>query len=206
VLSDRDKENDMANKNSNMGIIAHDMQTLNGILAAMQLDGTHAEPVKVPQGKLGGCVACQQAIAAHFQAGRWIGCPEGEESTVFLLVPASMLVKGKALESKHTTVKADAATVNETATAVEESEQTRGFKRARYFSTLRANASIDTLPLSDTRKKVLRIIHKTGKQGIRAKAIMSRGKLPHGTVQQTLNWLRTQAKPLVEAREDSAAA
>jgi MarR family protein len=76
----------------------------------------------------------------------------------------------------------------------------RGFRRARYHSAV-TGATPDTLPISPTRMKVLKAIHRAGKKGVRARDIMDRTKLPHGSVQQTLNWLRAQN--LVAAQEDT---
>lgn len=44
--------------------------------------------------------------------------------------------------------------------------------------------------LSPTRLKVLQAVYKA-KKGLKAADIMARCKLPHGSVQQTLHWLRT---------------
>lgn len=44
--------------------------------------------------------------------------------------------------------------------------------------------------LSTTRLKVYKAIYSGSKKGLLAKDIMKRCNLPHGSVQQTLNWLR----------------
>jgi hypothetical protein len=94
--------------------------------------------------------------------------------------------------------------------------QERAFRRGVYRSTLHHKANPEKLPLSETRLKVLKVIHKAGKKPLRAKDIMKKTNLPHGSIQQTLNWLRhhdaecrvdTDPKftaPLVAATADKA--
>jgi hypothetical protein len=89
----------------------------------------------------------------------------------------------------------------------------RGFKLARYFTTVHHKANLANLrvngePLSEGRIKVLEALHDAGKVGARAREIIKKHKLNEGTVQQTLHWLRNHTpdgadKPLVIAAEDA---
>ena len=91
--------------------------------------------------------------------------------------------------------------------------QTRGMSVARYRTTIHhrmkpENILVNGEPISDQRLKVLRAVQAQYKTGVRASEIIKKHKLPHGTVQNALNWLRehqadhAQGKPLVVAEED----
>lgn len=193
----------------NIGIVSSDRQALAAVLAAVGMVGVVEEP-EVRLGELGGCVACGHTVLSHFKEGRWLGCFKGEEDTVYILVPApkkgevrttsrKAAVQPQATAQEHANGNGHAA---EAAPATEPVVAGRGFKRARYTSALHHKANPNKLELSPTRLKVLRTIHKTGKSGLVAKQIMTKARLPHGSVQQTLNWLR--AHDLVRAQEDAA--
>lgn len=136
-------------------------------------------------GRLGSCVACHQPVHAHFDAaGGWLGCPAATEDAVFVLVPVSE---------------------NGTHLAVQTAEDTppkriREFRVARYTPAIPKSQDIDALDLSDQRKRVLQAVMDAGKSGTRATGVINRSGLPHGSVQQALNWLRSQG--LIDARED----
>lgn len=186
----------------NLNIGGTDRETLSAVLAAVNMVGIE-EPVVKPAGALGGCVACGHTVASHFQDGRFVGCLKGTVDTVFILVPATVKKAGKAADLRGSTVAPVAAQSNELAVASPEpAVVARGFVRARYVSTLHHLAKPEKLGLSPTRTKVLKAIHETGKAGILARGIRKRTKLPHGSVQQTLNWLRAHQQ--VVAREDAA--
>lgn len=171
------------------------------VLAAVRLAGVVEEPIRVPQGELGGCIACGHTAASHFSAGAWVGCVKGEPGMVFILVPATSAPQRR--ERKHTAGAVSLpAVAHETAPIVVEApHQTRGFVQARYRSTLHHRAKVDRLGLSPTRAKVLKTIHAKGKAGILARQIRKEAKLPHGSVQQNLNWLR--AHKFVSAEENA---
>lgn len=59
-----------------------------------------------------------------------------------------------------------------------------------------------TYGMSDTRLKVYRTLY-GAKQGLLARDLMAKTKLPHGSIQQTLNWLR--GHKLVNGEELAAA-
>lgn len=165
------------------------------IKTAAQLAGT-AE--KIPQGQLGGCVACGHTVASHFHLMestlRFLGCPEGKAETVFVLVPVEMLLKQGRQAVGGVTVKDRAVSHDVGTRQVVSSSDTamfaRGFRRARYRSALHHKAKAEKLNLSEMRQKVLNAIHAAGKGGLKSSEIMKHTKLPHGSVQQTLHWLR----------------
>lgn len=71
--------------------------------------------------------------------------------------------------------------------------------RFRYFAVDRRKHPKD---LSDARAKVYRYVEKSGGKGIIARELVAKG-IPHGTVQQTLNWLRHNE--LVRSEEEASA-
>ena len=184
-----------------VGIVATDTKTLNAVLAAVQMDGVTDERFQIPQGRLGGCVACGHGVRSHFGAdGRWIGCLAGDADTVYILVPASadgrMIVSGNGGNGHSAT-----QGVTQDGAPLPSRSREREFHRARYTSTLHHRAHPDKLPLSDARKRVLAAVHAAGKTGMLARQIEKRAKLPAGAVQSTLAWLRAQA--LVRVSEDA---
>jgi hypothetical protein len=128
-------------------------------------------------GRLGACVACKQPAQIHFDAaGRFVGCPNVAEGTVFVLVP----------------IASEAQAVSTPAT-------TRQFKIARYVPT--EKATDPSLDLSDHRKRVLRAIVDAGESGALTRDVMQHAGLSSSSVSQALNWLRSQH--LIEAFEAS---
>lgn len=172
-------------------------ETVAAILAAMNLVGVEEPPIAAPQGALGGCVACGHTVASHFVDGAFVGCLKGTRETVFILVPAVRAQPRRNGKSAAALVPVNGSRASEPVTPA------RGFVRARYFSTLHHKAKVEKAGLSPTRERVLRVIHESGHAGVIAREIKRRAKLPHGSVQQTLNWLRAHHK--VEAREDVGA-
>lgn len=161
--------------------------TLAAIRAAVNMAGHIEEPVVVPQGELGGCVACGHTVMSHFREGRFIGCLKGTTDTVFILVPATRTASRKATERRAL----------------------NGAKVVEVAHDMAVAEPVKKLGLSPVRTKVLAAIHENTRTGLLAKDIMKKAKLPHGSVQQTLNWLRNHkvnGRTPVEAREDRAAA
>jgi hypothetical protein len=181
------------------------------VLAAVNMVGAEEAPPEVPQGELGGCVACGHTVASHFTEGRFVGCLKGTRDTVFVLMPITRReVKGKQGGKTNGAITSHdrGPSVREVNAAkpTEPAIVARGFVRARYFSTLHHKANPEKLPLSETRLKVLKALQASGKRGLRAKQIMRKAGLPHGSVQQTLNWLRhhkVEGRLLVAAKEDA---
>lgn len=169
------------------------------LLRAVKMVGEEAEPLPIPRGVVGGCVACNRPVASHFTVdgnGRiqFLGCLEGTDQTVYVLAPA---VATTTREQRMNGTKPQAK-----ATA---SDRKRRYKVARYFSKLHHKAKVEKVriedqELADVQKKVLVTIHSAYTQGVRAKDIIKKAHLSHGAVQSTLSWLREQK--LVEARED----
>lgn len=160
------------------------------LTAAINMVGVEEAPLSTPQGELGGCVACGHTVRSHFGPdGAWIGCLKGTGNTVFVLV-AVRKDTGKATPREHSDANGSRAIAHETATAPVSETDTSRPRRLRYTSTVDGRRNIDKLPLSPTRRKVLKAVHRVGKDGILAKQVLARTKLPHGSVQQTLNWLR----------------
>lgn len=73
----------------------------------------------------------------------------------------------------------------------------RAFRRARYF----VSRAINPAGLAPTRAKVYKALKSSGDDGLTARQLKSVCRLPHGSVQQTLNWLRTHK--LVKAAESN---
>jgi hypothetical protein len=143
-------------------------------------------PVAARRGKLGLCGACREPVASHWDdAGRFLGCAAAGENTVFVLWPVKW----------HTSEIAPQYRPREE----EEVKPAREFVRARYASTLPDGTDLDALDLSDHRRKVLKVIH-AAPAGIIARDIIKESKLPHGSVQQALSWLRE--RQLITATED----
>lgn len=199
---------------SQIGIVPASKEALSAVLGAISLaDKTDPVPIQLPQGKEGGCVCCQHKIAAHFNSqGQWIGCTGAEADTVLILVPANMLAGSvparRAKQSHSDGIAHDMAVTGATAATPAEGGQTRGARRYRYFTKLHHKSDPAKLELSETRLKVLKAVHAEGKTGTLAKQVMKKTKLPHGSIQQTLNWLRAQghidARPVEEVKKAAA--
>lgn len=192
--------------NTNLVKVALDPVTAQAVLAAMMLTGVEEPPPPIPSGDLGGCVACGHTVVSHFGAdGRWVGCLKGEADTVFILVPAKRGAattssprtesRGKAGGAKRTNGHGTANETPQTVTSTPGMAQ----PRFRYISTLHHRAKVEKLNLSPVRTKVLETIHDASPAGVLSRDIITRAKLPHGSVQQTLHWLR--AHKLVKARK-----
>lgn len=166
------------------------------VAAAVRLAG---EIQMVPSGVIGGCTACGGPAVDHFGHGGWIGCPKGSPSTVFVL--AAIVVGGGVNENGNG---GGVAVLGEGAAATPVKEKRlRGFFRARYTTKLHHSAKPELLHidhLTPTRMRALKVIHDAGKAGLLARDIVKRSKLPHGSVQQTLHWLREQQ--LVNAEKE----
>lgn len=146
-------------------------------------------PAPVRRGKLGGCGACHQAAAAHWDAaGRFLGCPAAGEDTVFILWPAGSVgprrVAHQGDRDRH------------------RAKPAREFQRARYRTRLDKDVQPSSLTLSPQRKQVLTAIHEAGDEGIIAREIETRTGLPNGSVQQAARWLRDHT--VIDAVEDTA--
>jgi hypothetical protein len=194
-----------------VGLVAQNTEQLNAVLAAVAMAGAEASPL-IPQGQAGGCVACQQPLLSHFATDdsgrvRFVGCLKGTADTVYILVAAKVGKNGKrgpALHAKGVANDLQIVTPTSGTVGVERTERTEPRKQGRFarravYRPTKVNARVnpEKLELSDTRKKVFKVVQRAGRKGIRSKQILTRTKLPHGSVQQTLNWLR--AHNLVEA-------
>lgn len=190
-----------------IGLIAPDTATLTAVLAAINMVGVVEPPPALPKGELGGCVACGRTAASHFADGRWTGCLRGQDNDAFILVPARIglaHIQQTAAPRRERRVRVGGdrpAVANEVGLAealgagmnpspAAMFAQHRAFRRARYHSKLHHAKSVEKMDLTPTRAKVLAAIHASGKTGVLAKQVMKRTKLPHGSIQQTLHWLR----------------
>jgi hypothetical protein len=138
----------------------------------------------------GGCTACGQSIESHFDGNRWRGCIAGQSTTVYILVA----MQGGTDDDEHAEPRSRAPRSVVASVA-------RGAARFRYFSTLHHRTKVEGLNLSAVREKVLIAIQASGKRGVIARDLRRQTRLPHGSVQQTLNWLREHK--LVEAKEEA---
>ena len=168
------------------------------VKAAIQLAGVVEESLPTPAGDLGGCTACGHTVASHFRDGRWLGCLAGSEAVVYILVPVVRTMAQDRVAGRQIDATAIVAADGNGATGH------RLAKVARYTSTLHHKADPGKLPLSDTRVKVLRVLHREGKRGLLARQIQTKAGLTHGAVQSTLAWLR--AHDLVRASNADAGA
>lgn len=171
--------------------------TPDAITRAVQMAGVEEAPIPLPRGQIGGCVACGHTAASHFANGRWVGCINGSDDTVFILIPVH-----------HDDRRQGGAPSSGLGLDLGlRTKRQRFARRAIYRSKIHHLAKLDKLRLSDARMRVLQAIHESGKGGIQARDIGARTKLPHGTVQQTLRWLRDQghveAAPLSSADASS---
>jgi hypothetical protein len=194
----------MKNEKTEVSLVTPTADSMAAVLAAVQMAGI-VEPPIIPQGMVGGCTACGHTVASHFKAGtngtvEFVGCLKGEADTVYILIPAARAGKGK----NGVPVVVPQSDIANDAGLQEPARQARIGRRAVYFSTLHHKAKPENVkhedaPLSETRLKVLKAVHDAGKHtGVRSKDILKKTKLPHGSVQQTLHWLR--AHGFVDAR------
>lgn len=131
------------------------------------------------------CTACGNPTDAHFNNGRMVGCAQAHPMR-------------RATDTMRRTVQVARDRSNDAA------PRTSPFAgmaqpRFRYTSALHHRTNIAKLDLSPTRTKVLQTIHESGKAGLLARDIIRKAGLPHGSVQQTLNWLRNHKQ--VRARK-----
>lgn len=122
-------------------------------------------------GTEGVCLACQSPISSHVdKKGKWIGCKGcNDDETHFLLVPVPPREPAPN-GTKPTPIEIDRA-------------------RFRYIPTDARRKPA----LSATRASVYESIRASKNPlGLLARDILAETKLTHGSVQQTLNWLRGQ--------------
>lgn len=194
--------------------------------AVMQA-GMEEPPLPVPQGSLGGCLACGRPASTHMQAGHFIGCTKAQVDTVFILVPihrhgsALQLAPAPTAEPQLPDSSSSSGTGPQPSSSSDEpaieptwtrsdvtaapapsSGSHRGFARARYKSAVHHKAKVEKLDLAPKQKRVLKVLHANYRTGLVARDIMRKARLPHGSVQSTLNWLR--AHNYVAAVEDAA--
>ncbi len=178
--------------------------THEAIIAALALVGTEEPAIKVPQGEIGGCLACRHTVLSHFTIDgdrvKFVGCPEGTGETVFVLAPVRR--EGKALNGKAADTEGAGITPVTHLQPHRKRRRQRKFYRARYFTLLHPNASPAKLELSEARAKVLTTIHEAGKVGLRTAEIIAKSKLPNKSIQSTLSWLRSHKH--VSVAEDEA--
>jgi hypothetical protein len=144
----------------------------------------------------------------------------GKQDDVVVMVPYDtsfgapdglMLASGEATERGKTRDVAHES--NGAGQPTQQSQQSRSLSVARYRTTIHhrmkpENILVNGEPISDQRLKVLKAVQAQYTTGVRASEIIKKHKLPHGTVQNALNWLRehqadhAQGKPLVVAEED----
>lgn len=140
-------------------------------------------------GDEGGCVACRKPISSHVDKhGTWLGCPEGSEDTTFILVPVKSIRSNGQVVTRQAAPAAPQRTITSPRPVVSR-------PRFRYQVVDRRR----TYPeLSARRAQVYNALLKSP-NGLVYKDLKTRTHLVHGTIQQTLNWLRN-AK-LVKAAE-----
>jgi hypothetical protein len=131
---------------------------------------TRQQPTeRARQGEDGGCIACNQAVATHFDTqGRWLGCSEADADTAFVLVPV------RTRNAAATPPPSDQAPPRQ-----------RAFRRARYFLT-----EAEPAQLTAQRRKVYTALVKSGDAGATAAELGAATGLDHGQVQGIVGWLR----------------
>lgn len=138
------------------------------------------------------CTACGNPTDAHFNNGRMVGCAQAHPMR-------------RATDVLHRTVQVARDRSNDAAPQRRETAPRTSplagvaQPRFRYTSALHHRTNIAKLDLSPTRAKVLQTIHDSGKAGLLSRDIIKKAGLPHGSVQQTLNWLRNHKQ--VRARK-----
>lgn len=163
-------------------------------------------------GEEGGCVACQNPIHAHLDtSGAWVGCPEADDDTTFILVPVRTIrsnqpeivnaapvrsIGAKVVAPQHPFRRATDAGTNGTGKkhAAKLKTPVRTLRSAtpiarpryRYYVVDRRVRPV----LSDVRGKVYDTL-RAQPDGMLSRELIKKTKLVHGSVQQTLNWLRS---------------
>lgn len=169
------------------------MVTRNIASTAAEVTRVHS----IGHGEEGGCVACQKPIHAHVDTrGTWVGCPEADEDTTFILVPVRTL-----RSTAPATVSAAPSRSISARVTLPQRRTTDGPKapirtlrsaspiarpRYRYYATERRVRPV----LSDVRAKVYDTL-RAHPDGMLSRELIKKTKLVHGSIQQTLNWLRS---------------
>lgn len=194
-----------------LGLLVQDRTGLDAVLRAVQQVGVEEPAFRAPAGKLGGCVACGHTVASHFDGGDWLGCPQGDASTVYVLVPADSahLRLATRAEEKRAYASVDGRTsqpvANATdldATPTETRKRVRRFFRARYRSTLHHRQNVNNLGLSPLRRKVLKAVHDAYTTGLLGPEVPVKAKVDHGAASSTLNWLERKGHIKAESATD----
>lgn len=168
----------------------------------------------IRHGDEGGCVACQHPIRAHFDNGAWIGCPDVDEDTTFILVPVKTLrTSAPVVERRQAERRANGHDGNGNG----HPHPLRRLIGRPEDSTTPAAAPIRTLraqvtrprfvyhcadrrvrpALTPVRGKVYDAL-KASPKGLVYSDLRKKTKLVHGSVQQTLNWLRNHKYVVAE--------
>jgi hypothetical protein len=156
-------------------------------------------------GDEGGCVACQKPVSDHLDKhGAWLGCPRGDAHTTFILVPVRTLrSRGPVMEPEPahplrrvTDAKPNGHEAQASGVPIRTIRSTKPVLKSRYRYKV---ADRRLRPeLSPTRTKVYETLL-AHPEGLVSRQLMTKARLVHGSVQQTLNWLREHK--LVDAIE-----
>lgn len=148
-------------------------------------------------GEEGGCVACNKVLSAHFdKRGNWLGCARADEHTTFILVPVKTVrstmpvvttPRRRSTDTQDTPVQAAQVPVKTIRSA-------EPVIRPRYVYAVKDRRVRPEL--SPIRARVYDAL-RAAPSGLVSAELKFRTKLVHGSIQQTLNWLR--AKKLVVA-------
>lgn len=174
----------------------------------------------VRHGEEGGCIACEHPIRAHFgPKGQWVGCPNADQDTTFILVPVRTLQSPTpVVERRQGIERRNGHDGNGNGNhllrrMVQPSSEPNPGRRQEDpapapIRTLRAHvtrprfvyhcADRRTRPaLTPVRGKVYDAL-KASPKGLVYSDIRKKTKLVHGSVQQTLNWLRNHKYVVAE--------
>jgi hypothetical protein len=177
------------------------LESLKASLAAVQGAGKEAISMPIPPGATHVTIAADGSLAFYTLAMLPVKqLADGQP------VNLSAVDAGKREQRVRAGIKGkDRARANEAAAAaatVEEPKHHRMARRARYYSKLHPNTSIDKLELSPVRKRILKAVHKTGKDGAREKDIRRVTRIDHGTFSSAMKWLRDTAD-YIEAKAEA---
>jgi hypothetical protein len=135
-------------------------------------------------GRLGACSACRQPVLTHFDgAGRFLGCANVPEDTVFVLMPVTAAGRVVAMPALGTPPP----------------PRIRRFKVARY--TPAPITPLSGVPLTERRSLVRDVIMQAGEAGVREADVVDRLGIARGSVSEALAWLH--AHQMINKREDS---
>ncbi len=145
-------------------------------------------------GRLGLCVACQQAVQAHFDtAGGFIGCPAASENTTFVLMPVN--ASGAVMLRR-------AVTVSRRSRSAAPKQRTRRFNKGRWgLKQGVTQAQINQLGLSETYTTVVQPVIDQGRMLTVAEVKKATG-LPHHIVSEALNSMEKE-KGILTAEDAS---